>query len=992
MSTIRPEASILYYFLHVTSFFTPLVSFLSNISFWELVIRALYYQRPVSRPLTQLAAMDSYFDFDQAAVPPLDLSVESSSLFAETNELEGNECYDSLFLDRSAGLPADTPIHQSDTVKLKLINDTEVEAVRSHDDPDAQYPMFKAKTPCTLCAQMGMDCYLASRGMLITGCTACISLYRECSFTSPEMPKGYRATFQGIAEDEQVCHGAVTGRSKVLNSAMADTRGRKSGARFHRDAIKILKQWLSEHADHPYPNEREKDELKQLTGLKRSQISNWLANARRRGKVRTLSAPASPILGAVDIPTQNILNKGYENLGPLDRWKCSPPENEPALMTDIAKAVTNKDFILPTSQNQSISSIHNSRPSSRKASSEDDSNLSIMFQPPSISSFETRESSNSTFSLASSRSHRSRQSYASSQERRRRRRLPLAHQRNSSIVSAAAASANTATKGRKNQANRIFQCTFCTDTFPSKYDWQRHEKSLHIALERWTCCPMGQTRIDPQTGLSQCVFCTEFSPSADHVESHNFQACHEKTVAERTFYRKDHLRQHLRLMHGVKFDPHMDTWKSTTFEIQSRCGFCPSLFATWQARADHLAAHFRNGADMKDWTGGWGFEPFIEKIVENAIPPYLIGYERGTMNPYRARELKKNSSSNSTHTTPPTADSQSQTDHSCDRVEVDQMTKDSNCWHRLEEELIKYIHDQRIQGHTITDDDIRNQARIVVYGDPDPWDWTQADNQIWLDAFKHEQGLTPSLTETVTTSPSDYTSTRFVPVMAPYVVKGGLKTKKVPTSAHGGQCDKPQSVGHRASIPTTSLPGIQERGCPRQAGYASSSRQSSSYTGGTPGTPVTEDFFGLGLPTDGHVVGKQAVTHPASMELDFDAIDFNTLDLNAFGEIEFNHGEVGGQAYPVTTTADSMGTGAQPIDFANLGLDLDYDMDMEMDLDIGTGTCMHEQKPLPQPLASQVQSGSVLQNAQKLGNVFDDLPEMSLEAFDQLTGYMSGFR
>lgn len=78
----------------------------------------------------------------------------------------------------------------------------------------------------------------------------------------------------------------------------------------------MLKQWLAEHADHPYPNEREKDELKQLTGLKRSQISNWLANARRRGKVRPVdSDPSSPMLGAIDIPQRHD-NKDVTDLNP----------------------------------------------------------------------------------------------------------------------------------------------------------------------------------------------------------------------------------------------------------------------------------------------------------------------------------------------------------------------------------------------------------------------------------------------------------------------------------------------------------------------------------------------------------------------------------------------------------------------------------------------------------------------------------------------------
>ncbi|KAI9490339.1 Homeodomain-like protein, partial [Zychaea mexicana] len=44
----------------------------------------------------------------------------------------------------------------------------------------------------------------------------------------------------------------------------------------------ILKTWLTEHKEHPYPNEDEKIALVKKTGLARNQISNWFINARRR--------------------------------------------------------------------------------------------------------------------------------------------------------------------------------------------------------------------------------------------------------------------------------------------------------------------------------------------------------------------------------------------------------------------------------------------------------------------------------------------------------------------------------------------------------------------------------------------------------------------------------------------------------------------------------------------------------------------------------------
>lgn len=726
-----------------------------------------------------------YFDFQDAseahALPPLDVD-ELSSLYPNYNQDEVSDCYDSLFFDKSHPLPADTtPVPPQGPVKLKLINDIEIEVIPQPDDPTLDYPMFRAKRPCDLCARMGLDCFLASRGSMITGCTCCISLYKECSFTHPKLPKGFVNNFNPIKETEaETSFGRH--HAKSLRS-FDEARVRKTGARFPRDAVKILKQWLAEHSEHPYPNEREKDDLKQLTGLKRSQISNWLANARRRGKVRPAehSGPSSPMLGAIDIPPQK---NNISELNPLDRWKASPPENEPASMTAIARAVTSTPLphSASHSESSSLSLQHGSDPHSRGHSRQNSSSGSTnfsMFREPSISSFDTHSASTaSDMTRASSKSTQSRHSFSSG-ERRRRRRAPMTQR----------AAAQAATKTR---SVRIFQCTFCTDTFPAKYDWQRHEKSLHLALERWTCCPQGGTYTVPSTQLPHCVFCNALNPTAEHLESqHNFLVCQEQTTQERTFYRKDHLRQHLKLRHGAKFDKHMEAWKTTTNEIKSACGFCPSKFTTWSQRADHLAAHFRNGADMKDWANGWGFDAAVERCVENAIPPYLIGHERVTMEPYVARLTRRGPASNppdagglrhtvrrrgvksggvgnavvgsgedGTMMTPAGGSSGSNggltygtssasgnpselgdDDGDGDVEEPDQMTRDSNCWGRLEQELTKYLTQHKLVGSVPSDRQLQDQARVIIYEDDDPWNWTCADNQLWLDTFKWQHGV-----------------------------------------------------------------------------------------------------------------------------------------------------------------------------------------------------------------------------------------------------------
>ena len=69
------------------------------------------------------------------------------------------------------------------------------------------------------------------------------------------------------------------------------------GVRLSKESIKTLRAWLQGNAHHPYPSDLEKEALTQSTGLRKEQISNWLANARRRGKVPHV--PLASIDGSV---------------------------------------------------------------------------------------------------------------------------------------------------------------------------------------------------------------------------------------------------------------------------------------------------------------------------------------------------------------------------------------------------------------------------------------------------------------------------------------------------------------------------------------------------------------------------------------------------------------------------------------------------------------------------------------------------------------------
>ncbi|RYP26272.1 hypothetical protein DL767_008122 [Monosporascus sp. MG133] len=391
----------------------------------------------------------------------------------------------------------------------------------------------------------------------------------------------------------------------------------KIGARFSRESVKILKNWVSTHSKHPYPTEEEKENLQRMTGLSKTQITNWLANARRRGKIHITRA-TSPHIGrgyaqAIDIPQRPGTPSLFANMNPLQRWAHSPPENEPASVTAIARAV---------SASYSQTSSTSGRNSPYISTFSDDGSSRSLCNQSSASSFGTSHSSGGSF--ASSFSHNSRgssvPSFVRTRGRRRRRRAPP--RRAEEVLS---------------QPLKTFQCTFCTETFRTKHDWQRHEKSLHLSLERWVCCPNGPRDVNPENNVPSCVFCGLASPDDAHVESHNYSGCIERTKEERTFYRKDHLRQHLKLVHNVKFlQWSMDKWRVNSPEIRSRCGFCGIIMDSWSMRVDHLAEHFKTGNTMADWKGDWGFEAPVLQMVENSIPPYMIHDERQTPLPYMA--------------------------------------------------------------------------------------------------------------------------------------------------------------------------------------------------------------------------------------------------------------------------------------------------------------------------------------------------------------------
>ncbi|KAJ5114408.1 hypothetical protein NUU61_000167 [Penicillium alfredii] len=378
-------------------------------------------------------------------------------------------------------------------------------------------------------------------------------------------------------------------------------------------------------------------------------------------------------------------------MDPMQRWRQSPPETEAASLSAISDALRQRP----------IRPIPSPSSDGRPAST------------ASRQSFGSRSSS----SIASSRSSRSVS---------RRSPLPASRRRKTRN--------DTAQPGEI----RKFPCTFCCDTFKRKHDWARHEKSLHLNVDQWACTPHGGSVLSPTTGRAHCAYCSMLDPTEEHLEGHNHSACHGDPQPH-FFRRKDHLVQHLRGFHQLQTLPIIEDWKIEPPLVRSRCGICNETLPSWQARADHLADHFRRGATMKDWKGDHCFDPSITAQIRNALPPYLLVSEARSMVPFSATDprtldhlsqiFQRNGQQYST-------DQQVEGIDSASGPSFDLTPTSYPKW--LAFRLGRFAQQTIANGIFPTDQMFQDESRRLVYGSEDAWEQTMADNDEWMMSFRRQ--------------------------------------------------------------------------------------------------------------------------------------------------------------------------------------------------------------------------------------------------------------
>ncbi|CAI6335279.1 unnamed protein product [Periconia digitata] len=346
---------------------------------------------------------------------------------------------------------------------------------------------------------------------------------------------------------------AVLPSTYPLETGNVDKKERR---RIPFTARKLLEDSFERHRAHPYVPPEELQELVTLTGLTVRQVRTYFANARAR-KLPPVVDPSKS--EASDTKNPPVANEQPSD--PLERYLSSSSDQEAAVEDDIQEAA--KRLRRPLRERR--------RRMSNAALSASGSNAG--------------SSSSSAGSAESSRSQNYDSFHHRGARRGRRRRQDSSKKQITSVAR------------KPSSPSRRFQCTFCTLDFVQKYDWRRHEESVHFPQKEWVCMPDG-----PVDDNSRCVFCNHHDPDKRHLDSHRSIECSDAPHAQRAFLRKDKLIQHIKQVHACQPPKMIKSWcRPISHDVSILCGLCVSVLPDWGARADHIVSHFSNGISMEMW-------------------------------------------------------------------------------------------------------------------------------------------------------------------------------------------------------------------------------------------------------------------------------------------------------------------------------------------------------------------------------------------------------
>jgi hypothetical protein len=302
-----------------------------------------------------------------------------------------------------------------------------------------------------------------------------------------------------------------------------------------KSAVAVLEEWIYSHLDDPYPCPQIKGQLANSSGLTENQVSNWLANFRKR---RLDSAPYDVQRFPDGLPVEGsqAASRASYQMTPMENW-LSSSEDEPASEEYILRALQSdvySTFNLSNSPITSLSPIpstdgfegENQSPEMRSPPSTFHGKYTPS-KPASYAGSSRASSAGSAFSQCSDaqlggpprrgrkralvQSKSADTTWTTNKRRRRLEKTQADSVDNDNAISERSSAATT--------SKPAFQCTFCLKTLSSK-TWKRHEETQHLPVRRWTCMLEGfRTEFTSYPYREICIFCDDIDPDDDHMNS-----------------------------------------------------------------------------------------------------------------------------------------------------------------------------------------------------------------------------------------------------------------------------------------------------------------------------------------------------------------------------------------------------------------------------------------------------------------------------------------
>jgi hypothetical protein len=404
--------------------------------------------------------------------------------------------------------------------------------------------------------------------------------------------------------------------NSLSNHKPASAKRKGPQSRIPLEARQILED---EFVANPYPCSWEIDIIAHQANLDVKKVRNWFNNTRARkkgsGECFVMLYPANYADLVTDVDSAEEVH--VDSLGLLSEARLSKDSLE-ALEQEASEDIQPPQplavYLAQSYQEEAVeypdvqAAIETSTLGGRSDSSGD--NWSGIPRDRTGSVVTSVASSDGTaptsFTISSNGSHSNISSFGRDRRRGRRRMAWKDSPHNRPKY-------NGVNSAGEPQKDLPFFCTFCPRAFKSKYEWVRHEDSVHALRTTWICC---DTKSAP---LQSCPFCGQMDPDDAHMAGHKYQQCSNKPESQRTFYRRDHFIQHLHHVHfantkhpsvrigcqarlmateGHNFGCKDLAMKWRRFGAPMRrddpmlhCGMCGRRSKDWSERCEHVAEH-----------------------------------------------------------------------------------------------------------------------------------------------------------------------------------------------------------------------------------------------------------------------------------------------------------------------------------------------------------------------------------------------------------------